>query len=344
MQKPTPEELADLFLVFADICEELGSPCYALLSRHTAQSNELLDLAAHAARPPAPNVFLAAVHYLVLNGSTHPLSDCYAALAQGRGVDERLSAVFTDFCRMHAEAIKQIVATRIVQTNEVNRSAFLAPALSLVYRESGDRPLALVEIGASAGLNLFWDRYRIEYSDGGTLGDPSSALLLSTEMHGTSLPPNLPQRPEVASRIGLDLNPIDITDRDQRVWLHALLWPDQRYRMERLDRAIEIATREGPPEIVQGDALHDLKPLLAAAPRDAALCVYNSSVLYQFTPEQRDALKAVLAEASVERPLWHVSAESEEGLILSRYERGRLAEARNLAAFDPHGRWLVWLN
>ncbi|MEM9352816.1 MAG: DUF2332 domain-containing protein [Planctomycetota bacterium] len=343
MPKPTQQELADLFLEFGDVCEELGSPCYGLLSRLTARNSALLGLAAHASRPPAPNVFLAAVHYLVLNGSTHPLSDRYAALTRGSGVDESLSETFTDFCCSHAEAIKQLVATRIVQTNEVNRSTFLAPALSVVYRESGARPLALVEIGASAGLNLFWDRYRIDYPDGGVLGDPGSELVLSTEMRGTSLPPDLPQRPEIASRTGLDLSPIDITDRDQRAWLHALLWPDQRYRKQRLDKAIEIATREGPPAIVRGDALLELRPLLAAASPGAALCVYNSSVLYQFTPPQRDKLKAVLAEASAERPLWHVSAESEEGLILNRYEASQLVYERTLAEFDPHGRWLQWM-
>jgi hypothetical protein len=117
-------------------------------------------MAAHASREPIPNVFFGAVHYLLLKGSNHELCEYYSSITARPRTDDDLFRVFSDFCAGSREELTALVRSRLVQTNEVTRCAILAPAFSVVYEFGGHRPTALVEVGASAGLNLLWDRYR----------------------------------------------------------------------------------------------------------------------------------------------------------------------------------------
>jgi hypothetical protein len=342
MQKPKRHQLAASFERFAKVSGDCGSPFYRRLAQYIAGDVELLEIAGHAASEPVPNAFLGAVHFLLLQNAQHELRRYYPSVSANPKDDEHLFEVFSNFCSHFKDELAAIISTRLVQTNEVNRCGILAPVFSIVHGLGRRQPLALVEVGASAGLNLLWDKYRIGYSDGSILGDPQSSVRIDCEIRGIPLPGECLDQPAIGHRVGVDFNPIDVLDLDQCNWLRALVWPDQQQRAKRLDDAIAVASQLGVPPVVRGDALAVLPDTLANVPRQLRLCVYHSSVLYQFTVEQRERLAVLLAKASAERPLWHVSAEYEEGLRLVSYRGGIQRKERKLAEFDAHGRWLRW--
>jgi hypothetical protein len=323
-----------------------ASPLYGRLATGMAEDRELLRLASAARAGPVPNLFLAAVHYLLLKGAAHPLANHYVDLSEreqgGRPWSDPFPH-FRAFCLEHAGAIRALIGTRLVQTNEVRRCACLLPAFEIVARRSG-LPLALVEIGASAGLNLLWDRYRYDYGAGGQCGEPSSPVRLACELRGAGRPPLPAAMPRVAFRAGLDLHPLDLRDADQALWLRALIWPEQLDRAALLEAAVEVARRE-PPPLFAGDALDLLPGALARVPAGAALCVYHSFVLNQFAPAARDRFHAIVAEHARQRELYLVAIEWREPappVVLTTFDAGARAD-RHLANCDAHASWMEWL-
>ena len=156
------------------------------------------------------------------------------------------------------------------------------------------------------------------------------------------MPPVTPA-PRIAGRIGLELNPVDLSNADDRDWLRALIWPDQGTRLTRLERAIELFRADRPP-ILGGDALALLPDVLADVPRDAAPVVYHTIAVYQFSTEMKEALESMLVIAGLRRTVWRLSFEYDGALyVLSaiRYADGVRAETR-LASCHPHGTWLEW--
>ncbi len=149
------------------------------------------------------------------------------------------------------------------------------------------QPLALLEVGASAGLCLYPDRYAYRYGDR-RIGDGEP--LLDCDLTGAE-PPQ--RRPEVVWRAGLDLNPLDVTDPADVAWLEALIWPEHRHRRDRLRAAAAVAAAD-PPLLVRGDLVDDLPALAAQAPPGATLVVFHSSVLYQVPQPRRDAFTALV--------------------------------------------------
>jgi hypothetical protein len=341
MYDKTQQALTSRFERFASDCAALDSPFYERLSMLVANHSGLLDLAACAPREPIPNLFFGAVHYLLLDGAQHDLREYYPSIAKQPREDANLLATLACFCSRFRLELERLVKSRLVQTNEVNRCAVLAPAFAIAYEEGRRQPMTVVEIGASAGLNLLWDRYRIAYSDGSVLGDSESKIRIACDNRGVPIAPGLARRPHIAGRVGVDLNPVDLHDEDARLWLRALVWPDHRERAARLEAAIELAV-QSTLKLIRGDALKVIPRLLADVPRETTLCVYHSSVLYQFSHEERELFASLLADSSTDRPIWQVSAENEEGLWLHNYRGGRMASKQFLGDFDAHGRWLCW--
>lgn len=340
-QADARSRLSTRFERFADECVSLNSSIYERLSRCIAQDNGLLELSSHALREPVPNVLFGAVHYLLLDGADHKLREYYPSIVASPREDEHLFQAFADFCDARREEILALINSRLVQTNEVNRSTILVPAFGVVGELTQWGPLALVEVGASAGLNLCWDRYRIEYSDGTVLGDEQSTVCLRCENRGAPFGPAMDQSIPIATRTGIDLHPIDLTNAAERLWLRALVWPDHRERATRLEAAIALVLDQ-PPQLTCGNVFDVLPHVLATSLPEATLCVYHSAVLYQFSPDDRERFSNMLADLSKERPLWHISAENEQGLRLFGYQDGRQANAWILGEFDAHGRWIDW--
>ena len=287
------------------------SPLYATLAAGVAGDPELLAFL--DARPPRqrqPNLLLGAVRLLF--GVPADFASFKAAVLEHRG------------------AVAQILETRRTQTNEPNRCAALLPVLARL-----EQPLALLEVGASAGLCLLPDRYAYDYA-GHRVGDAPVVFPCRPE-NGVPLPDAVP---EVAWRAGIDLAPIDLTDPDAVAWLEALVWPEETDRLERLRAAIEIARRD-PPRIVQGDLLDRLPEVAATAPPGATLVVFHTAVLAYLAPAQREELGRRTAELDA---TW-IACEAPGVLpALGDADRGFLigVDGRRVATADSHGRWVRW--
>lgn len=345
-QKAVSDTSFDCWENFAEQARRVGAPLYERLSHGVAADESLRAFAGRVRRgqPPA-NILFAAVHFLLLRGAVHPLRGFYRNLG-GMEQGDPFPA-FRNFVEAQRDALAPLIAKRITNTNEVARSALLAPAFRALAQEAGE-PLHLIEIGPSAGLNLIWDSYAVHYrrdKELFALNAPDTGLILECELRGKALPP-LGPAPRVASRIGLERNPVDLADPDQRDWLRALVWPDQVERFERLEKALLLIARQT-PEILAGDALEVLPETLAAPPPQEPVCVYHTMVTYQFTEDMREAFEAILILASLRRPVWRLSLEGspdgENRLTVVAYRSGTRSE-RQLARCHPHGEWLEWLD
>jgi hypothetical protein len=344
----TREDLAAAFSYFGKVeCPPLDARIYAALCDSVAHDPDLLDLAASAPpdQPPA-NLLFAAVHYLLLAGENHELSAWYPELAPGKANSpESVGPVFRDFCLAHPARIRELIETRLIQTNVLQRTSGLLPSFARVFEAGGRKPLSLLEIGASAGLNLNWDRFHYAYSDGTRWGSQSSPVFIECELREAGALAFLPAEIPVVDRLGVDLNPVDLSDRDEVRWLQALIWPDHKGRQERLMAGIRIANKN-PTPLVKGDASEKLPSLMAQASPDTTLCVFGTFTLYQFP---RDALMATLKAmqaASASRPIHFISIEGAADPGPEVQWTSYADEKRTttlLARCNPHGRWLHWL-
>jgi hypothetical protein len=294
------------------------SRAYEVLAAEVAGDPAVLAFL--AALPPAkrqPNLLFAAARYML--GRPAGIASLRALVA-GRG--QELAAV---------------MRARRTQTNEPARCTSLLPALMLL-----PQPLALLEVGASAGLTLLPDRYSYDYAGHRIAGTDPQAPVLRCEPRG---PVPLPDRvPDVRWRAGLDLNPLDVTSDDDVRWLRCLLWPGEPGRDSRLAGAIATARRD-PPAVHRGDLLTDLPALARQAPAGATLVIYHSAVLgYLSAGERRRfaetvrGLDAVWLSNDVQHsPDVPVLAIGEASFHLIQDGRTLLATA------DNHGTWLRWL-
>lgn len=328
---------------------ELESPLYATLAQEVAECRELLELASltHASQP-APNMLFAAVQYLMLNGVEHSLQQYYPRLATGPTLSSDVGNTFKSFCREYRESIVELISTRRTQTNVVQRSSCLLAGLSLVACDTKSQDLCLVDLGASAGLNLNLDVYSHCYYQGNSVvhsaGNPQSSVRLRTEVRGLkSLPPI--QSVSIAGRVGIDLNPIDVCDFDSVLWLQSLVWPEHHERYEQLNRAVELIPTN-PVNLRRGDAAGELEDVVIEVPTNQALVVCSTIAEYQFPQKTRNEIFGILLSASKRRPIWRLSMEGapESLLSLARYENGTRVQSSVLAKCSPHGLWIEWIN
>jgi hypothetical protein len=343
----TSEPARDYWDFFIAECVRQRAPLYVRLASGVREDAKLSALAARA-RPgqPMANLILGAVHLLLLRGLDHGLRAHYrtlnpqdAALATGDPFP-----LFRDVCLAHEAEIAAIVARRVTNTNEVGRSAYLRAGFLRIAMEAGE-PLHVIELGPSAGLNLHWDRYLYRYVRDRavfTAGASDGQLILETQLVGPHTPPLQPS-PRVGLRLGLERDPVDLSDPEARLWLKALVWPDHKDRFLRLERALEAASGHA-LDIESGDALTLLPDALAKAPHEGALVVTHTMTTYQFSKMEREALNNLLILASVRRPVWRLSMEWGDGvypLKLTRYLDGA-TESRILAICDPQGGMMEW--
>ena len=245
-------------------------------------------------------------------------------------------------------SIRSTILERATQTNEVGRLATLRPAFASLAR--GDRPLALLEVGASAGLCLYPDRYsyRWRYPDGTSLETPMGRPLLECAVTSGEVPSWV--MGPVVWRAGIDLSPVDVTDDDAVRWLENLVWPEQEERRERLRTAVRIARRD-PPHLVRGDLLEALPGLLDEAPPDATVVVFHSAVIAYLDHDDRERFAELMtALVAAGRCHW-VSNEGPRvlpGLVPARVDvpLGRFVLAVDgdaVALTHGHGHELDWL-
>jgi hypothetical protein len=250
----TSARLSALYRRFADVEFAGRSPLYATISRRVAESDEAIGFL--ATLPPEkwqPNLLLASVRHV-----------CGLASGWPEFLEKLLANV---------DAIRSTMLSHSTQTNEPGRCATLLPVLLQL-----PQPLALIEVGASAGLCLLPDLYAYDYA--GQMLRPEKAetppVFGCSINAGTPVPTSLPQ---IVWRAGLDLNPLDAADPEQAEWLKTLVWPEQTYRRANLQAALKIAATHR-PRIERGDLRGDaLERLCGEAPKDATLVVFHTAVL-----------------------------------------------------------------
>ena len=325
------ETVAEVFRRMADDFERGGSRLYARLARSYANDPLLVQIAgAHQPRWEIPLKLFAGVHFLSLIGrEPEPWTRFGEVLLEWR------------------EWLGAFVHEQPVQTNEVQRCWALLPAFLTVARP---RPFALVELGPSAGLNLFWDRYRYVYGER-AWGRADAPLELRGVAHGGPPDELLALEVEVASRIGIDRSPVDVRDDEASLVLQAFVWADQRGRLDRLARAIELA-RADPPRLIEGDFVDVLPEVLDERDLGLLTVVYHSVSVGYLAPDARQRLRLAIEEDGRRGSLAWISYEYVEsdgrddvgfenfGLDVRTFPSG---EARRLARVDGHGNRMTWL-
>lgn len=340
---------AEWYRHFGTVDAPGNSACYARWSVGIAADAELIRrIEEWPYNKRQPLLMLAAARYL--GAQIGPYAD------------------FRNFLDSNWADVSRIVLSRATQTNEAGRCASLLPSLAQIAATEG-RPLALLEVGASAGLALFPDRYGYEFVAGGGDGaaagrtvrrlvpapaPPGSFPVLRCTVSGPVPVPD--ELPRVVWRAGIDLNPLDVRNPDDVAWLEALVWPEQDFRRERLRQAIAIARQE-PPLLVAGDLNEQLVSLARQAPPDAALVVFHSAVLAYLDAAGRDRFRSTVAALAAERGCHWLSNEGHTVILQEDRSsvvpemddarlRGRFLLLHNgepVAITGPHGQSLEWL-
>lgn len=273
------DETADWFRRFAN-AEGAESPRYRDWAEGIARDEELLDLIGELPRSKRQPV-------LVLT------------CARVAGVPpDPFTAVRDEWMRRWPD-IAELARTRATQTNDPRRCTPLLVALNRIRG-----PIALIEVGASAGLTLFPDRYSYRWAAPGRIieshpSDGNSPVLLTADIAGWGASP--PRRPKVVYREGIDLNPLDVRDADDRAWLDALVWPEQHDRLE-LVRAAADVVAENPPLMTAGDAVAQIRGAVArarSAARSATVVIWSPAVLVYLDPAEREKFANYCLRAKV---------------------------------------------
>lgn len=340
-----------LLRVQAMACRRLGSDLYADLLEASSVDVQRSGpawrlLEPHVTRDADDALamrYMAAIHRLVLTREAPELALFFPSVG-GTADGERAWPVLAAALEQHRETVSDWVA-RPCQTNEVGRCAALACGFLTVALESG-LGLRLLEIGASGGLNLRWDRYAYtDSASGRTWGDRESPV----QMRGAwDVPDALTAaKPVVVERAGCDPAPVDPLTDEGRLALTASIWGDQPVRFERLRGALQIA-QQLPVQVDAAGAGEWLPPRLAEPAAGVATVVYHSVVMQYLDPAERDHVVQVIAQAgaraSEDAPLYWLRMEPETRLraMAIRLTRWPGGGERLLATSGAHGDPVRW--
>lgn len=344
----TSDNIREAFHRQAAACESLGSPFTARVSRLHAERLEpgtpVTDAILGWQGDPSPSAdsvplrIAGCLHALVLEGRSATLAATYPPHAVD---DDTLWSAIRDAETEHAAFILDRMHSA-PQTNEVRRSGALLPGFLLLGKMFG-KPLVLSEVGASAGLNLQWDRYRFNLG-ARAFGPTESPVLIAPEWRGKPAPSG---HVTVASRAGCDLKPVNASDPTHRLRMLSYIWADQTDRLERTASALDIAAREH-LEVEQADAIDWLTDRLGVTYPGQTHVIFHT-IAWQYLPkalqEQGNTLIAEAgARATSEAPLARLALEADGGsdgasLTLQVWPSG---ETKEIGRGDFHGRWVDW--
>jgi hypothetical protein len=331
----------------AEQCRVLGSPLYARLLSRAARDVEaggILWEILHARRRDSFASalglrFMGAIHRIVLDGRAEPLAAHYPS-AGGSPAVKRLWADFQATLLDHRDELRATVRNP-VQTNEVGRAAALAGGFLHIFGQT-QHPLQLLELGASAGLNLRWDHFRYVAARG-AWGSPRSRVRFEdvftgdVPLHGAC---------KVVERTGCDPNPIDPTTREGELRLKSYIWADQLDRLERLKAAISIA-KLVPAPVEAADAADWLETQLASLRQGATTVVFHTIVWHYLGRRSQERVKRVIEAAGKgarrDRPLAWLRLEPGGGLAELLLTMWPGATEKLLATSGYHGRPVTWL-
>ncbi|UOY01551.1 DUF2332 domain-containing protein [Blastococcus sp. PRF04-17] len=310
--------IAEEFRSFVEAATGMSSPLYAQLAAAVAEDDRILDFLLSLPR--------AKQQPMLLFGAL-------ALLGGPPAAPEELRARI----RRDGDRVRATMLDRFTQTNEPARCAALVTALGDITG-----PVGLIEVGSSAGLCLYPDRYSYEF-DGRPLGSRSAVHLRTATTGPVPVPDRLPH---VTARVGIDQNPLDPADPDDRAWLRALVWPGPNAapRLERLDAAARIAARE-PATVLTGDLVDRLPEALDLLPADCTPVVFHTAVLVYLERARREEFAGLVRSLGVR---W--VAQESAGIVpgtardLAGPEFFVLSvDGRPMARTAPHGGRIDWL-
>ncbi|MFD2208242.1 DUF2332 domain-containing protein [Virgibacillus halophilus] len=334
-------EISRCFKLFAE--NECKGSCslYENLSQQISEDQELLELAANARQnQPAPNLFFGAVQYLLFKGSRHELSKFYSSIVRSPGQGEKCFPHFKNFCQHNRSEIIALLKEKLVQTNEVRRCGYLYPVFCFIHRKMR-KPLALMEIGTSAGLQLLWDKYCYTYGDERVYGSHDSDVKIKSEVKHNRLPLLLNESPQVASRLGFDLHVNDLHDPEDYLWLKSLIWPNHHERRALFEKAV-YHVRSHRMNLIQGDGVQLLLKAVKNIPQEELVCVFHTHTANQFSTETKSKLLKDISTIGQERDICHVYNHIQDRkLHLDYYVSGKEYN-RIVGETDGHGRWFSW--
>jgi hypothetical protein len=342
----------------------------AALFEAIAAHDDLLDRLAVLPADRLPALLgSAAIRFLVRRDRPVPLAGYFPepGAPQPR-FDEAFFPAFRAFCAARLDEIAELCQGRRYQMNEVARCTQIILGIAAASAGS-DGPVALVDLGTGAGLGLHLDRYRYQIGTG-TSGPAEAGLTLACEIRGPVAPPPA-GLPPIITRIGVDLDPVDLADPTAREWLQACT-PPEASALSRLAAAVDIARRH-PATIIAGDIVDVLPCVLTSIPLQQRITVVDAYTAV-FLPSQRRAeLAGILAEAGLERPVTWLSLDplvplgpagrdSVQGLplpeaLIRDYQHGGIFAVLGTRTFDgtsdrsrllarahPSGQWTEWLS
>ncbi|GAB3581844.1 DUF2332 domain-containing protein [Calidifontibacter terrae] len=333
-------------------------PMYARIADAASADDDAIELLRCAAPGQArPVLLLAALHDLVMRRPETPAARWFPdgpeqVVPQGDPwPDVRLTL------SSHADELRSVIATRATQTNEVNRAGYVIAMVAAACADLPNTPVTLLELGASAGLLLNLDRYRVSVGKD-TIGPADSPVHATTAVRGAQ--PSL-ALPPLASRAGIDLFPIGPDDTDDLRWLRACLWPEMPDRLGRFDAAVRVL-RDHPPVLIGGDMVEVLPAAIdQVRAADSHLVAYSSWAITYLARHRRPALLGALSAAATDGPVSLVTAEP-PGCVpglptpatevpdrltgtdvgMQRWRGGQSAQAQLIGRVHPHGAWLQW--
>ncbi len=337
-------QLSKRFKTFAKEECAGSSELYEYLSLKIAEDHELLKLSAYAKKEqPIPNLFLGAVHYLLLKGNDHKLKKYYPSIVdKPRRLQDSFPS-FKHFCLTYKDQIIPILQNKRVQTNEVRRCGYLYPCFSYVY-EKVKKPLALIEIGTSAGFQLLWDKYSYAYHSNEVYGATDSNVHITSKIKGKNTPFLPKVSPPVTHRYGLDLHINHLSKAEDALWLNALIWPEHKERRTLFKQALAcMVNHQNKLHLIEGNGIELLPHFIEKIPIDSTICIFHTHVANQIPVDLKYKLLDTIKNTAKTRDIFHIYNNIwDKDLHIDSYMNG-VEYKQTIAETDGHGRWFKWL-
>jgi hypothetical protein len=340
----TPE-LFELSDEFVRLESWISSPLYRVLGPVVASQADMLDVVSHrrAGQIPA-SIFFAAVHRAVFHHPKEALAEFYPTVVGATWARPASEAVtpFLEFFAKYHDEIDELVRARLVQKQVIKRAALLRMGLFATKQHLGQTPLHLVEIGASAGAHLRFERFG--YDIGGKFfGDRTSPVTITTQWRSNGAVPDLDDVPTIASVTGIDLRPIDATNDDDCLWLRSLVWPEEVAEATLLEQTLELVAQD-PPLVLAGDVVDIAPDLAATMPAGQPRLVFHFGTRIHVSEERLSAFDAAVQKFGDSGPLYVLSFEHAEPPFANSVLSLRVpdeADPRFLVLADGYANWVA---
>lgn len=202
--------------------------------------------------------------------------------------------------------------------------------------------MGLIEIGTSAGLQLLWDKYSYTYNTNEVVGNIGSALNITSEIKSDATPVLQSTPPPVTTRIGIDLNTVDLNDEEEYLWLKSLIWTEHQDRLIMFEKAANYI-KEYPVHLVSGDGVSSLNEFVDNVPIENTVCIYHTHVANQMSIETKKSLLNKIELIGKNRDVFHIYNNIQDKYLHLDYYLNGVEHKQTIAETDGHGRWFKWL-